>query len=130
MLQRDALFYNAGAEIGIGFYLVVMLLTPRRAVMNTFAYWHWLRMRYASPDSSAYQSMVRNAMLCATFVVSMLAQALQAHNGILGSFALFAVDLLSGAEQLRYTQLHMHIECMPEPAFANMWPRHGMPELI
>ena len=58
MLQRDALFYNASAEIGVGFYLVVMILTPRRAIMNTFAYWHWLRMRYASPDSAAQHSMV------------------------------------------------------------------------
>ena len=95
MLQRDALFYNAGAEIGVGFYLVVMLLTPRRAIMNTFAYWHWLRMRYASPDSAAYHSMVRNDMLSATCVVSKLAQVLRAHSCIQGSFALFAVDLLS-----------------------------------
>lgn len=58
MLQREALFYNAAAEVGVGFLLVVLLVTPRRAVLNTFAYWQWLRARYGSPDSQAYQSMV------------------------------------------------------------------------
>lgn len=64
VLQREALFYNAAAEVGVGFILIVLLLTPRRAIMNTFAYWQWLRVRYGSPDSQAYQSMVGATGLC------------------------------------------------------------------
>ncbi len=57
-LQRDALTYNAGAEIGTGFLLIVMLATQRRAIVLTILHWNWLRMRYASPDAAAYHSMV------------------------------------------------------------------------
>lgn len=56
--QRDALVYNAGAEIGTGFLLIVMIATPRRAILLTFLYWNWLRMRYFSPDAAAYHAQV------------------------------------------------------------------------
>ncbi|DBB00089.1 hypothetical protein WJX77_010537 [Trebouxia sp. C0004] len=56
--QRDALIYNAGAEIGTGFLLIVMLATQRRAILLTILHWNWLRMRYFSPDAAAYHSMV------------------------------------------------------------------------
>ena len=50
--------YNAGAEIGAGFLLVLMLATQRRAILLTFLHWNWLRMRFCSPDAAAYHSMV------------------------------------------------------------------------
>lgn len=50
--------YNAGAEIGAGFLLIVMLATQRRAILLTFLHWNWLRMRFCSPDAAAYHSMV------------------------------------------------------------------------
>ncbi|KAL3155350.1 hypothetical protein ABBQ38_010911 [Trebouxia sp. C0009 RCD-2024] len=56
--QRDALVYNAGAEIGTGFLLIAMIFTARRAILLTFLYWNWLRMRYFSPDAATYHSMV------------------------------------------------------------------------
>ncbi|KAL0051302.1 hypothetical protein WJX82_005382 [Trebouxia sp. C0006] len=56
--QRDALMYNAAAEIGTGFLLIVMLATQRRAILLTFLHWNWLRMRYFSPDAASYHSMV------------------------------------------------------------------------
>ncbi|DBA71096.1 hypothetical protein WJX79_005075 [Trebouxia sp. C0005] len=56
--QRDALMYNAAAEIGTGFLLTVMLATQRRAIVLTILHWNWLRMRYFSPDAAAYHSMV------------------------------------------------------------------------
>lgn len=58
-LQRDALVYNAGAEIGTGFLLIIMLFSARRAILLTFLYWNWLRMRYFSPDAATYHAMVR-----------------------------------------------------------------------
>lgn len=58
LLQRDALTYNAGAEIGTGFLLIVMLATQRRAIVLTILHWNWLRMRYASPDAAVYHSKV------------------------------------------------------------------------
>lgn len=51
--------YIAGAEIGTGFLLIIMMFTPRRAILLTVLYWNWLRMRYFSPDAATYHSMVR-----------------------------------------------------------------------
>lgn len=66
-LQREALFYNACAEIGTGFLLVVMLASSaRRAILLTFLYWNWLRMRYFSPDSATYHSQVGTARIMST----------------------------------------------------------------
>ena len=65
--------YNAGAEIGTGFLLIVMILFPaRRAILLTFLYWNWLRMRYFSPDAATYHSMVRHFQLlkCVVYYVS------------------------------------------------------------
>ncbi|KAL3138496.1 hypothetical protein ABBQ32_006286 [Trebouxia sp. C0010 RCD-2024] len=56
--QRDALVYNAGAEIGTGFLLIAMMFTARRAILLTFLYWNWLRTRYFSPDAATYHRMV------------------------------------------------------------------------
>lgn len=60
-LQRDALVYNAAAEVGTGLLLIIMLATPRRAILLTFLYWNWLRMRYFSPDAATYHNMVRQS---------------------------------------------------------------------
>ena len=65
--------YNAGAEIGTGFLLIIMILFPaRRAILLTFLYWNWLRMRYFSPDAATYHSMVRHSQLlnCGVYYVS------------------------------------------------------------
>ena len=55
--------YNAAAEIGTGFLLIIMLATQRRAILLTFLHWNWLRMRYFSPDAASYHSMV-GIVLC------------------------------------------------------------------
>jgi hypothetical protein len=38
-VQREAQVYNAAAEIGTGFLLIVQLLTPARSILLTFVYW-------------------------------------------------------------------------------------------
>lgn len=80
-LQRDALMYNAAAEIGTGFLLIVMLATQRRAILLTFLHWNWLRMRYFSPDAASYHSMV-GIVLCPYYKYdcAMLCYALHAEN--------------------------------------------------
>ena len=60
--QRDALVYNAGAEIGTGFLLIAMLATSRRAILLTVLYWNWLRMRYFSPDAATYHAIVSSKL--------------------------------------------------------------------
>lgn len=45
------LHYAASVEVGIALTLVVELFTPSRNVLVTFAYWHFLRVRYmTSPE--------------------------------------------------------------------------------
>ena len=81
LLQRDALTYNAGAEIGTGFLLIGMLATQRRAIVLTILHWNWLRMRYFSPDAAAYHSMV-GIVVCAncSTIFAMLCYALHAKD--------------------------------------------------
>ena len=38
--QGEAQVYNAAAEIGAGFLLIVQLLTPARSILLTFVYWY------------------------------------------------------------------------------------------
>jgi hypothetical protein len=52
--MRDALMLNAYAEIGTGFFLIVLLFTPARNFLLLFLYFNFLRMRYYSPDVAAY----------------------------------------------------------------------------
>ena len=40
------------AEIGLGFYLLALLITPRRNILLLFFYWNMLKTRYIAPDSS------------------------------------------------------------------------------
>lgn len=64
--------YNAGAEIGTGFLLIIMMVTPRRAILLTFLYWNWLRMRYFSPDAATYHAMVRRPLLLSAALIPLL----------------------------------------------------------
>lgn len=57
-VQQQALLYNAGAEIGTGFVVILNLLTPPRNIFLVFIHWQWLRMRYWSPDSANHHRMV------------------------------------------------------------------------
>lgn len=38
-LQREAQVYNAAAEIGVGFLLIIQLFTAARSLMLTLCYW-------------------------------------------------------------------------------------------
>ena len=38
-------------EIMIGFWLIVLVLTPARQLMNVFVFWNYLRIRYMAPRS-------------------------------------------------------------------------------
>ena len=40
MSQGEAQVYNAAAEIGTGFMLIIQLLTPARSILLTFVYWY------------------------------------------------------------------------------------------
>jgi hypothetical protein len=40
-------------EILVGFWLVLLSLTPARQLMNTFVYWTFLRIKYMAPRSRA-----------------------------------------------------------------------------
>ena len=57
--QQQALLYNAAAEVGAGFLVVLSLLAPPRNIFLVFIYWQFLRMRYWSPDAANYHRMVR-----------------------------------------------------------------------
>ena len=39
------------AEIFIGFWLILLVITPARQLINTFVYWNYLRMKYLAPRS-------------------------------------------------------------------------------
>ncbi len=39
------------AEVLIGFWLVLLVLTPARQLLNTFVYWTFLRVKYMAPRS-------------------------------------------------------------------------------
>ena len=53
---------NAGAEIGLGFLTVLLLIWPPRNLLLPFMVWQTLRMRYWSPDAASYHRQV--GMLC------------------------------------------------------------------
>ena len=57
--QRQALLYNAGAEIGVGFVSMLGLLAPPRNFLVPFFVFNFLRMRYWSPDSATFHRQVR-----------------------------------------------------------------------
>ena len=54
-VQGQALVFNAGAEIGVGFLLLVGLVTPQRSLLLAFVYWkNFLPTRYHTPDAAGY----------------------------------------------------------------------------
>ncbi len=50
--QSEAQVYNAAAEIGTGFMLIIQLLTPARSILLTFVYWYaaMASCAFISPD--------------------------------------------------------------------------------
>ena len=62
--QREALLYNAVAEIGIGFVTILGLLIPPRNFLVPFFVFNFLRVRYWSPDAATYHRQV-GAPVCA-----------------------------------------------------------------
>jgi len=56
--QQSALLYNAAAEIGGGFLVIVGLLAPPRSFFLVFIYFQFLRMRFWSPDARTYHLSV------------------------------------------------------------------------
>ena len=59
-VQGQALVFNAGAEIGVGFLLLVGLVTPQRSLLLTFVYWkNFLPTRYHTPDAAGYHRQAK-----------------------------------------------------------------------
>ena len=57
--QGQALVLNAFAEIGVGFLLLLGLLSPARSILLTLIYWkNVLPVRYHSPDAASYHRQV------------------------------------------------------------------------
>jgi hypothetical protein len=49
--EASILHLSVLAEIFIGFWLIVLVVTPARQLINTFVYWNYLRMKMLSPRS-------------------------------------------------------------------------------
>ncbi|OAE32341.1 hypothetical protein AXG93_3017s1110 [Marchantia polymorpha subsp. ruderalis] len=49
---------SANVEVGLGFLLIFMVVTPQRNLVQTLVYWQLLKLKYQSPTSSTYH---RNA---------------------------------------------------------------------
>ena len=49
--ESTVLLIAATAEIMIGFWLSIMIITPNRNIIATIMYWNFLRLRYQSPRS-------------------------------------------------------------------------------
>ncbi|XP_024539771.1 uncharacterized protein LOC9659835 [Selaginella moellendorffii] len=45
---------SANAEIGLGFLLIILLLTPQRNIIQAFVHWRLLKMMYALPSTAPY----------------------------------------------------------------------------
>ena len=59
LLQGQALVFNAAAEVGVGFFLLLALLTPQRSILLSFVYWkNFLPARYHTPDAAGYHRQV------------------------------------------------------------------------
>lgn len=56
--QQAALLYNATAEIGAGFLVILSLIAPPRSIFLVYLYWQFLKMRFWSPDAATYHRMV------------------------------------------------------------------------
>jgi len=63
LVQGQALIFNAAAEVGVGFLLLIALVSPQRQMLLTFVYWkNFLPTRYHTPDAAGYHRQVRNAL--------------------------------------------------------------------
>jgi hypothetical protein len=49
--EASVLHLSVLAEIFIGFWLILLVLTPARQLINTFVYWNYLRMKLLAPRS-------------------------------------------------------------------------------
>jgi len=56
--QREALIFNAAAEVMAFFQIIFRLFTKLRSIMLVFMFFNMLKMRYNSPDSQAYHKYV------------------------------------------------------------------------
>ena len=66
-VQGQALVFNAAAEVGAGFLLLLGLLTPQRSIMLAFVYWRtFLPTRYHTPDAAGYHRQVSSFLICGT----------------------------------------------------------------
>ncbi|KAG6545678.1 hypothetical protein Mapa_012863 [Marchantia paleacea] len=45
---------SANLEVGLGFLLIFMVVTPQRNLVQTLVYWQLLKLKYQSPTSSTY----------------------------------------------------------------------------
>lgn len=52
--QNSALLLNAVSEIGVAMIMTVQLIKSFRSAFMVVLYWHWLRLRYHTPDASWY----------------------------------------------------------------------------
>ena len=64
VLQQAALLYNATAEIGAGFLVILSLIAPPRSIFLVYLYWQFLKMRFWSPDAATYHRMVGACKQC------------------------------------------------------------------
>lgn len=62
-MQQSAIMYNAAAEIGTGFLVIVSVWGNLRNLFFVWLYWNFLRMRYFTPDASTYHQLVRHFAL-------------------------------------------------------------------
>ncbi|KAK9821054.1 hypothetical protein WJX74_006530 [Apatococcus lobatus] len=56
--QQSAIMYNAAAEIGVGFLVIISVFSNLRNILFVWLYWNFLRMRYFTPDASTYHQLV------------------------------------------------------------------------
>lgn len=49
---------SANAEIGIGFQLIFMILTPQRNIVQALIYWQLLKLYYRAPNTSLYHHQI------------------------------------------------------------------------
>ncbi|CAM6091059.1 unnamed protein product [Calypogeia fissa] len=45
---------SANSEVGLGFLLIVLMITPQRNMVQALVYWQLLKLKYHSPTSSRY----------------------------------------------------------------------------
>lgn len=46
--------FSAKAEVGLGFLLIILMITPQRNMVQALVYWQLLKLKYHSPTSAAH----------------------------------------------------------------------------